>query len=110
MMITQTTAVWELRAADPGLRPTALFRSAMRIGRDHVASTINTLVLANAGTALPLLLLFSVAERGLVDTLTTEVIATEVVRTLVGTLGLVAAVPLTTALAVVVATRGRLRT
>ena len=102
--------MWELRAADPGLRPTALFRSAMRIGRDHVASTINTLVLAYAGTALPLLLLFSVAERGLVDTLTTEVIATEVVRTLVGTLGLVAAVPLTTALAVVVATRWRLRT
>jgi uncharacterized membrane protein len=65
----------------------------MRIGRDHVASTINTLMLAYAGTALPLLLLFSVAERGLVDTLTTEVIATEVVRTLVGTLGLVAAVP-----------------
>jgi uncharacterized membrane protein len=106
--ITQTTAVWELRAADPALRPTALFRSAMRIGRDHVASTVNTLVLAYAGAALPLLLLFSVAERGLVDTLTTEVIATEVVRTLVGTLGLVAAVPLTTALAVVVATRGRL--
>ena len=66
-------------------------------------------MLAYAGTALPLLL-FSVAERGLVATLTTEVIATEVVRTLVGTLGLVAAVPLTTALAVVVATRGRLRT
>ncbi|MDF3051354.1 MAG: hypothetical protein K0R87_2992 [Pseudonocardia sp.] len=82
----------------------------MRIGRDHVASTINTLMLAYAGTALPLLLLFSVAERGLVDTLTTEVIATEVVRTLVGTLGLVAAVPPITALAVVVATRGRLRT
>jgi uncharacterized membrane protein len=80
----------------------------MRIGRDHLASAVNTLVLAYAGTALPLLLLFSVAERGLGDTLTTQVIATEVVRTLVGSIGLVVSVPLTTALAVAVATRGSL--
>ncbi|HZG92114.1 MAG TPA: YibE/F family protein [Pseudonocardia sp.] len=107
--VTQTTAVWELRAADPDLPPAALFGAAMRIGRDHVASAVNTLVLAYAGTALPLLLLFSVAERGLVDTLTTQVIATELVRTLVGSIGLVVSVPLTTALAVVVAGRGELR-
>ncbi|WP_218616200.1 YibE/F family protein [Pseudonocardia abyssalis] len=106
--VTQTSAVWELRAADPALRPAALFSAAMRIGRDHVASAVNTLVLAYAGAALPLLLLFSVAERGLADTLTSQVIATEVVRTLVGSIGLVAAVPLTTALAVVVSTRGRI--
>lgn len=93
--------------ADPYLRPTALFGAAMRIGRDHVASAVNTLVLAYAGAALPLLLLFSVAERGLTDTLTTQVIATEVVRTLVGSIGLVASVPLTTALAVAVVTRSR---
>ncbi len=104
--VTQTTAVWELRAADPGLRGLALFRSAMRIGRDHVASAVNTLVLAYAGTTLPLLLVFSVAQRGLDDVLTTQVIATEVVRTLVGSIGLVAAVPVTTAVAVAVATRG----
>ncbi|WP_433285778.1 YibE/F family protein [Pseudonocardia sp. CA-142604] len=103
--VTQTSAVWELRRADPYLRPTALFGAAMRIGRDHVASAVNTLVLAYAGAALPLLLLFSVAERGLTDTLTTQVIATEVVRTLVGSIGLVASVPLTTALAVAVVTR-----
>ncbi|WP_214402341.1 YibE/F family protein [Pseudonocardia lacus] len=107
--VTQTTAVWELRAADPRLPAAALFRSAMRIGRDHLASAVNTLVLAYAGTALPLLLLFSVAERGLGDTLTTQVIATEVVRTLVGSIGLVVSVPVTTALAVAVATRGTLR-
>jgi uncharacterized membrane protein len=105
--VTQTSAVWELRRADPHLRPIALFGAAMRIGRDHVASAVNTLVLAYAGAALPLLLLFSVAERGLTDTLTTQVIATEVVRTLVGSIGLVASVPLTTALAVAVVTRSR---
>jgi uncharacterized membrane protein len=105
--VTQTTAVWELRAADPTLRGGALFRSAMRIGRDHVASAVNTLVLAYAGTTLPLLLLFSAAQRGLTDVLTTQVIATEVVRTLVGSVGLVAAVPVTTAVAVVVASSGR---
>jgi uncharacterized membrane protein len=105
--VTQTSAVWELREADPGLRGIALFRSAMRIGRDHVASAVNTLVLAYAGTTLPLLLLFSVAQRGLDDVLTTQVIATEVVRTLVGSIGLVASVPVTTAIAVAVATRSR---
>jgi uncharacterized membrane protein len=105
--VTQASAVWELRRADPGLRPAALFGSAMRIGRDHVGAAVNTLVLAYAGAALPLLLLFSVAERGLVDTLTSQVIATEVVRTLVGSIGLVAAVPLTTLLAVAVVTRGK---
>jgi uncharacterized membrane protein len=105
--VTQTSAVWELRAADPGLRGVALFRSAMRIGRDHVASAVNTLVLAYAGTTLPLLLVFSVAQRGLADVLTTQVIATEVVRTLVGSIGLVASVPVTTAVAVAVATRSR---
>jgi uncharacterized membrane protein len=104
--VTQTSAVWELRGADPTLRPAALFGAAMRIGRDHVAAAVNTLVLAYAGAALPLLLLFSVAQRGLADTLTSQVIATEVVRTLVGSIGLVAAVPLTTALAVAVVTRG----
>jgi uncharacterized membrane protein len=105
--VTQTAAVWELREADPGLRGIALFRSAMRIGRDHVASAVNTLVLAYAGTTLPLLLLFSVAQRGLGDVLSTQVIATEVVRTLVGSIGLVASVPVTTAVAVAVATRSR---
>jgi len=103
--VTQTSAVWELRRADPRLSPTALFGAAMRIGRDHVAAAVNTLVLAYAGAALPLLLLFAVADRGLGDTLTTQVIATEVIRTLVGSIGLVVSVPLTTALAVVVVHR-----
>lgn len=103
--VTQTSAVWELRRADPHLGSAALFGAAMRIGRDHVASAVNTLVLAYAGTALPLLLLFSVAGRGIGDTLTAQTIATEVVRTLVGSIGLVVSVPLTTAIAVAVSTR-----
>jgi uncharacterized membrane protein len=104
--VTQASAVWELRATDPHRPAGQVFRAAMRIGRDHVGAAVNTLVLAYAGSALALLLLFSVAERGLADTLTTQVIATEVVRTLVGSIGLVAAVPITTALATAV-TAGR---
>lgn len=103
--VTQTSAVWELRRADPSLPARTLFGSAMRIGRDHVAAAVNTLVLAYAGAALPVLLIFAVSDRGLGESLTTQTIATEVVRTLVGSIGLVAAVPLTTAVAVAVVTR-----
>ncbi len=101
--VTQTSAVWELRRANPDLGAPALFTAAMRIGRDHVASAVNTLVLAYAGAALPLLLLFSLAGRGLGETITAGTVATEVVRMLVGSIGLVASVPITTALAAVVA-------
>jgi hypothetical protein len=76
------------------------------IGRDHIASTVNTLVLAYAGASLPLLLLFTQAGRSLVDVAAGELVAVEVVRTLVGSIGLVAAVPITTALAALVVTRG----
>lgn len=103
--VTQTSAVWELRRADPTLGARALFGAAMRIGRDHVASAVNTLVLAYAGASLPLLLLFSLSGRPLGDVLTTQDVATEVVRTLVGSIGLVASVPITTALAAAVAGR-----
>ena len=76
-----------------------LYRSGMRIGRDHVASTVNTLVLAYAGASLPLLLFFSLADRPVAVVANGELVATEIVRTLVGSIGLVASVPLTTALA-----------
>ncbi|WP_243417939.1 YibE/F family protein [Actinomycetospora cinnamomea] len=100
--VTQTSAVWELHRADPAARLIDLYGSAMRVGRDHVASAVNTLVLAYAGAALPLLLLFALAGRGLGDLLTAEDVAQEVVRTLVGSIGLVASVPVTTFLAAVV--------
>ena len=107
--VTQTSAVWELRRANPQLHARALFRAAMRIGRDHVASAVNTLVLAYAGASLPLLLLFSLSGRSLGDVATSQDVATEIVRTLVGSIGLVASVPVTTAVAALVASRGRNR-
>jgi uncharacterized membrane protein len=101
--VTQTSAVWELRAANPSLSRLELYNAALRIGRDHVASAVNTLVMAYAGAALPLLLYSSIAGVGLGNILTSQVIAQEVVRTLVGSIGLVAAVPVTTFLAAAVA-------
>jgi uncharacterized membrane protein len=103
--VTQTSAVWELRRANPQLGAKALFQAAMRIGRDHVASAVNTLVLAYAGASLPLLLLFSLSGRSLGDVATSQDVATEIVRTLVGSIGLVASVPVTTAVAALVASR-----
>ncbi len=100
--ITQASAVWELRAANPEMGYGALYRSALRIGRDHIASTVNTLVLAYAGASLPLLLIFSLSDQTVGNILTTEIMAEEIVRTLVGSIGLVASVPITTALAALV--------
>ena len=105
--VTQASAVWELHAANPSFRARALYRSAMRIGRDHIASTVDTLVLAYAGASLPLLILFTLGDRPVGDILTGELVAAEIVRTLVGSIGLVASVPLTTALAAAVVTRSR---
>jgi uncharacterized membrane protein len=97
--VTQASAVWALRGADPDQDPATLFRRAMRIGRDHIASTVNTLLLAYAGAALPLLILFVLSEQSLGAIANSEIVAVEIVRTLVGSIGLVAAVPITTWLA-----------
>lgn len=106
--ITQASAVWELHIANPAYGFKQIYRSALRIGRDHIASTVNTLVLAYAGAALPLLVLFSLAESRIGDVLNGEIVAEEIVRTLVGSIGLVAAVPITTALAAFVVVRREL--
>jgi uncharacterized membrane protein len=103
--VTQTSAVWELRRANASLGAPALFASAMRIGRDHISSAVNTLVLAYAGAALPLLLFFTVSGRSLGQALSAQDVATEVVRTLAGSVGLVASVPITTAVAALVASQ-----
>jgi uncharacterized membrane protein len=100
MTVTQASAVWELRAADPTMSRHSLLRSGMRIGRDHVASTVNTLVLAYAGASMPLLILFVLSEQSVGTVANGEALATEIVRTLVGSIGLVASVPITTWLAV----------
>ncbi|GAC1590079.1 MAG: hypothetical protein NVS3B21_07310 [Acidimicrobiales bacterium] len=102
MTVTQASAIWEIHAADPGQEFRRLYTSGMRVGRDHIASTVYTLVLAYAGAALPLLLLFDLGGRRVSDVVTSEIISEEVVRTLVGSIGLVACVPLTTALAALV--------
>jgi uncharacterized membrane protein len=98
--VTQASAVWELRAVNPGASPGQLFAGAMRIGRDHIASTVYTIVFAYAGAALPVLLLINLTNRPLGTILTGEALSQEIVRTLVGSIGLVLAVPLTTAVGV----------
>jgi YibE/F-like protein len=102
--ITQASAVWEL--ADSGDRERQskrhLFSRAMRIGRDHIASTVYTIAFATAGASLSVLLLIAVYNRPLLQVLQTEQFAGEVIRTLVGSIGLVLAVPLTTAVGVAV--------
>jgi uncharacterized membrane protein len=99
MTVTQASAVWELRAADPRMGRAALIRSGLRVGRDHIASTVNTLALAYAGASMPVLLLLVLSRQSLATVANGEVIATEILRTLVGSIGLVTAVPITTWLA-----------
>jgi uncharacterized membrane protein len=104
--VTQASTVFELANADTSHSRRAIFVGAMRVGRDHIASTVYTLLLAYAGSALPLLLLFSVANRSLGDVLTSESVAIEMVRSAVGGVALALSVPMTTAIATVLATPG----
>jgi uncharacterized membrane protein len=104
--VTQVSAVWQLKAVQPELTTAELMKPALRIGRDHISSTVNTLFLAYAGTSLPLLLLFVEANQGFTNVVTREIVATEVVRTLVGSIGLVASVPISTWLAAMVVAGG----
>ncbi len=97
--VTQASAVWEIRAARPDISRSDLFSAGLRVGRDHIASTVNTLVLAYAGASMPLLVLFILSDLSLGSIANSEIVATEIVRTLVGSIGLVVAVPITTWLA-----------
>ncbi|MBY8871715.1 YibE/F family protein [Micromonospora sp. PLK6-60] len=105
--ITQAATVTELAHANPELSRRQLYRAATRVGRAHIASVVNTIVLAYAGASLPLLLLLVADSRPVGQLLTSEFLAQEIVRSAVATLGLVAAVPLTTGLAALVTTAGR---
>jgi uncharacterized membrane protein len=115
--ITQASAVWELADGhyldENGkalrLRNRDLFARAMRIGRDHIASTVYTIAFATAGASLSVLLLIAVYDRPLLQVLQTEQFSDEIVRTLVGSIGLVLAVPLTTAIGVAVVRAGRVQ-
>lgn len=97
--ITQASAVWELHAADRTMSRRRLWTGGMRIGRDHIASTVYTLAFAYVGTALPVLLMAASYDRAFLDTLMAGELAEEVVRTLVSSIGLVLAIPATTAIA-----------
>lgn len=101
--ITQASAAFELAALDEDATRREVFAAAMRVGRDHIASTVYTLVLAYAGGALPLLLMFSVAGRSIRDVLTGDAVAIEITRSAVGGICLALSVPLTTAIAVLLA-------
>lgn len=97
--IAQASTVNELYESSPQASPWAVFTSAMRVGQDHIASMVYTLVLSYTGAALPMLLLLHVANRPLSQTLTSHVMATELMRSGVGALAMVCAIPLTTAIA-----------
>ncbi|HVM18542.1 MAG TPA: YibE/F family protein [Egibacteraceae bacterium] len=97
--MSQSSTVFQLHRANPAAGFGQLLRGALAVGRDHIAATVNTLFLAYAGASLPLLILFAGSPDGLGTVVTSETVAVEVVRTLVGSVGLIAAVPITTALA-----------
>jgi len=103
--VSQASTVLALRRASPGFDARRLYRAAMGVGRDHLAATVNTLVLAYVGAALPVLLVFANQGTALTEALNREPVAEAVVAALVGSLGLIAAVPLATGLAALLATR-----
>jgi uncharacterized membrane protein len=105
--ITQAATVGEVARANPTYRARQLYRAGTRVGRSHIASVINTIVLAYAGASLPLLILLVANEAALGSVVTSQAITQEIVRSVVATLGLIAAVPVTTSLAALAATRTR---
>jgi uncharacterized membrane protein len=104
--ITQAATVDELYDADPRVKRSELFRRAMNVGRSHISATVNTLALAYVGASLPLIVLFNAGQQDPFLTVSGEIVAVEVVKALVGSIGIVAAVPATTAIAVLLVGRG----
>ena len=101
LVTSQSAAVVEIHDANPSLGFQRTFQKAMRVGQDHVAATVNTLVLAYTGASLPLLLIFTLGNGNYTFLINSEFLAEEIVRTLVGSLGLIAAVPISTLIATV---------
>lgn len=98
--VTQAAVVTELYNSNSGIKPLAVYRRAMRVGREHVGALVNTLVLAYTGTALPLLLLFKTKEYSFTTAINLEIFTTEIIRTIIGSIGLIITVPIVTLLAV----------
>ncbi len=105
LTISQASAVLALRRANPTGPLRELYRAGVGIGRDHVAATVNTLVLAYVGASLPILLIFSVGDTPFADAINREAVSVQIIGTLVGSIGLIAAVPLTTVIATALASR-----
>jgi uncharacterized membrane protein len=105
LTVSQSSTVLALRRANPRLKFGGLFRGALEVGHDHIAATVNTLVFAYAGAALPVLLIFSLGGTSFADAINGEAVAEEVIAALVGSIGLIASMPLTTALAALLALR-----
>ena len=97
--VTQAATVSELGRANPAYGVAPLYRAGSRVGRSHIASVVNTIILAYAGSSLPLLILIVANNDSLGGVVTDQIIAQEIVRSVVATLGLIAAVPVTTGLA-----------
>jgi uncharacterized membrane protein len=98
--VTQAATVEQLHRAEPAASRGGVAGRAMRVGRSHIAATANTLMLAYLGAGLPLLLLFALGGQSPLMVLNGEIVAVEVIRALVGSVGIVAAIPLTTMVAV----------
>ena len=105
MTVTQAATVAELHDTSPSLGRMGLARRSLNVGRSHIAATVNTLVLAYVGASLPLIVLFAAGRQSPLLTASMEIVAVEFVRAIVGSIGIVAAVPLTTAVAVVLTDR-----
>ncbi len=101
--VSQASTVLSLRHANPRLGYGQLFTRALSVGRDHITATVNTLVLAYVGASLPTLLVFSVVDVSAIEAVNGENVASQIVGTLVGSIGLMAAMPITTALATLLA-------
>jgi uncharacterized membrane protein len=105
LTVSQASTVIALRRVNPALRFGGLFRGALEVGHDHIAATVATLVFAYAGAALPVLLIFNVGGTSFTDAVNGEAVADEVIAALVGSIGLIASMPITTALAALLAPR-----
>jgi uncharacterized membrane protein len=105
LTVSQASTVIALRRANATLTFRALFNGALEVGHDHIAATVNTLVFAYAGASLPILLIFTIGGSSFTDAINGEAVAVQVIATLVGSIGLIASMPITTALAALLAPR-----
>jgi uncharacterized membrane protein len=103
--VTQAATVHELYEADPSAGRLELFKRAMNVGRSHIAATVNTLALAYVGASLPLIVLFNAGQQDPFLTVSGEIVAVAIVKALVGSIGIAAAVPATTAMSVLLVGR-----